>query len=407
MANKLRPKKLKAPYRVYVAGEGFSKVEFSRIRNQTTELEGETSEDDSVVSISSNDVFPLQKMDLPWEIQKNIIFFLDDIKVSYLSVCKSWYSICLPILYYKPILNPHNFNKFVSTIISDRKRPIGNNVIELDLSTILQSGKNSNVSKILRRCSKNLLKFTAPQTSFGYSPLISLKSCINLKYLDLGLVSETVKLKELFQAIQNFKNLTHLAFPRSSINCEGHQEFVWPSNLQYLKLSGGITKEFLNETKMWPKSIKTLEFSYCPLIDDSAVYSILSQIGYNLDNLYFHYPMPLLTDNSLDFIFCYCTNLISIQLIVDYVSKWCFSENMLFKINDRPLRNIMLDCSGSLGLARKIHPDDFTIALLEKRLPNLEKISINSKLGWDLKSEDVNDLVNALEEQDGGLYLNY
>ncbi|CAB4254968.1 similar to Saccharomyces cerevisiae YDR306C F-box protein of unknown function [Maudiozyma barnettii] len=461
MANKSRPKQARAPYRKYVAGEGFSKVMLSRksYKDQkkannsygtSKDLDDDGEEENEIKyhiikdasgktyymydTSNSNDHLektpeipadiickeeygdkgdtliirqkPIMKMKLPWEIQNLILKYTEEIDIDYLVVCKVWYVMCLPLLYAKPELNSKNFNKFITSIIVDRKKVFGQYIKELDLSTILQSGRNSYVSKLLRRCSSSLERFTAPQTSFGYAPLISLKSCHQLRYLDLGLVSETVKLKDLFAAIKNFKYLTHLAFPRSSVDCEGFREFVWPQNLLYLKLSGGITNEFVIDT-MWPHTIKILEYSFCPKINENAIYTMLSQIGDNLTHLYFHYPMPALRDNSLDFIFRYCTHLVTVQLMVDYTSKWAFSDEMLIPIFDfkRPLRTIFLESSGTLGMASKIHPDDFTIALLEHRLPSLKYIRLSPRLGWDIKSEDVSDLVNALEEQDGSLYV--
>lgn len=451
MGNKLRPKKAKAPYRKYVAGEGFAHT-WGFTPASSPAIEGELTEDvvtsipkekgieiintpqgqyyyrestESIVHIKArqkgskgskhqtSQTFPEDgqrtgQMYLPWEVQRLILKFSGEcVDPSYLLVCKCWYLMCLPLIYRHPVLSSKNFNSFVDTVISNRKKKIGGYVVELDLSTILQSGKNSFVSKLLRRCSPSLEKFTAPQTSFGYAPLISLKSCHQLKYLDLGLVSETVKLKELFAAIKNFSHLTHLAFPRSSINCDGFREFQWPKNLQYLKLSGGITNEFVRETQ-WPRSITTLEFSYCPQVDEHAVYRVLSQIGDKLQHLYFHYPMPSLNENSLDYVFRYSSHLLSIQLMVDYCSRWVFSEHMLAPlVFPRPLRTIYLECSGSLGLASKIHPDDFTIAIMESRLPCLKNISVSSKLGWDMNGDDVSDLVSVFEDQGGSVYLSY
>ncbi|AJU81253.1 hypothetical protein H635_YJM1083D00535 [Saccharomyces cerevisiae YJM1083] len=478
MANKSRPKKIKAPYRKYVAGEGFSStrndnkakeftitipedaelietpqgsyyydetndtiVKLTRLSNEKKDKKGRKQSLSSSSTSSSKEekngkVIESEearmhsvsvKMVLPWEIQHRIIHYLDipeneeklnkttngkktttGINMNYLLVCRNWYAVCLPKLYYAPALTSKNFNEFVDTIIINKKKNLGHYVFELNLSTILQSGRNSFVSKLLRRCCSNLTKFIAPQTSFGYAPLISLKSCHDLKFLDLGLVSETVKLKELFSAIKNFTKLTHLSFPRSSIDCQGFQDIQWPQNLRYLKLSGGITNEFVIDTK-WPTTITTLEFSYCPQITELSIYSLLSQIGDNLKHLFFHYPMPSLAENSLDHVFTYCANLISLQLMVDYCSKWCFSEFMLSKLveYDRPLKTLYLECSGSLGLASKIHPDDLTIAILESRLPCLKNICVSPKLGWNMKSDEVADLVVSLEDQDGSLYLNY
>ncbi|CCE63219.1 hypothetical protein TPHA_0E01240 [Tetrapisispora phaffii CBS 4417] len=459
MANKSRPKKVKAPYRKYVGGQGFVRVvEFSTANGNSysqgvayseqissTTLEDEFSDNDydeegNIIDLSkkkkgkatsyrksesqkklanaSKEASTLLKnmellnieaepMALPLEIQKMVIDYCDKITINFLLVCKIWYWMCLPYIYETPLLTSKNFNKFVDTLVLKKKRKFGDYVKSLNLSTIMQSGKNSFVSKMLRRCSSNLEIFTAPQTSFGYAPLISLKSCHKLKYLDLGLVSETVKLKDLFSAISSFKELTHLSFPRSSIDCEGFEDFQWPSNLKYVKLSGGVTNEFVRGTQ-WPRTITTLEFSFCPRVDEHAIYTVLAQIGDNLKHLLFHYPMPALNENSLDYVFRYCSNLISIQLMVDYCSKWAFAEYMLTPlIYQRPLKTIYLECSGSLGMASKIHPDDLTIAIMESRLPCLKNISVSSRLGWNMRSEDVEDLVSVLEDQDGGLYLNY
>ncbi|CCH58098.1 hypothetical protein TBLA_0A02980 [Henningerozyma blattae CBS 6284] len=478
MANKSRPSKVTAPYRKYVAGQGFTTVRASKTNklagastNTTTTKSTVPPEMVDVIStpqgyyyyneetesivhikpvITEEEMIKIQTekeqlykdigpMKLPFEIQSLIIKYsaIDShIDVSFALVCKTWYLLVLPLLYQTPRLTSQNFSKFINTVLNTSnsaaakknnkyalvkppKSPFnsikfGEYVHELDLSTILQSGKNSNVSKLLRRCSHTLEKFTAPQTSFGIAPLISLKACHNLNYLDLGLVSETVKLKDLFVAIKNFQNLTHLSFPRSSVDCEGFQKIKWPENLKYIKLSGGITNEFVQETE-WPQTIKTLEFSYCPRINENSIYIMLSKIGNNLENLYFHYPMPSLNDNSLDNIFLYCENLINIKITIDYCSKWIFNENYLTKLHlterkcnkRRPLQTIYLESSGSLGIATKIHPDDFTIALMEDRLPCLKNISVSSKLGWDMNSEDVEDLVSVMEDQGGSIYVTY
>lgn len=436
MANKRRPKKAKAPYRKYVAGVGFVLTRGFTNSPATTDEEGleevevintpqgmyyYNTKTDSVVHMknvepkrrasntSANDISPasVQTMTFPVEIFELILRYAEKIEPQFLQVCESWYRICIPLLYHTPKLGSKNFHSFVDTLISNRKKKFGEHVVNLNLSMIIQSGKNSFVSKLLRRCSPRLESFTAPQTSFGYAPLISLKSCHKLKCLDLGLVSETVQLRELFLAIKNFKQLTHLSFPRSSVECEGFREFQWPPNLRYLKLSGGITNEFVSET-IFPRTITTLEFSFCPKINEHAVYTVLSKIGDNLQTLYFHYPMPALHENSLDYVFRYCSNLKTIQLMVDYCSKWVFSENLLTPlIYPRPLRTILLECSGSLGQAFKVHPDDLTIAVVEGRLPCLKTIRVSSRLGWDMNGNDVGDLVSCLEDQDGGVYLSY
>lgn len=424
MANKRRPKKTKAPYRKYVAGQGFVHTQgFNNIPSQFEYIDefDELSIEDSEFP-HTNQSNPISNISLdlgsggytntkfPFEIFDLIISMMnvDEIKLNMLLVCKAWYLICLPRVYHTPMLNSRNFTNFVETVLGDRKKKTCEHIVRLDLSTIIQSGKNSYVSKILRRCSKNLISFTAPQTSFGIAPLISLKACQRLKYLDLGLVSETVNLKELFLAIKNFHELTHLSFPRSSVECEGYREFQWPPNLQYLKLSGGISNEFVQETT-FPNTISILEFSFCPKITEHSIYTVLAKIGDNLSQLFFHYPMPALKDNSLDHIFRYCSNLRVLQLMIDYCSKWVFSEHLFSQLTyPRPLKTLILECSGHLGQAFKIHPDDLTIAIYEGRLPCLKTVRVSSKLGWETQNDDVDDLVNCFEDKNkGSIYITY
>lgn len=41
--------------------------------------------------------------------------------MNYLLVCRNWYAMCLPKLYYAPALTSKNFNGFVDTIIINKK----------------------------------------------------------------------------------------------------------------------------------------------------------------------------------------------------------------------------------------------------------------------------------------------
>jgi len=356
-----------------------------------------------IKKVENND----KNLKLPIEILHLILTYIEKLDPKYLRVCKLFYYLYVPILYEKPKLNSYNFFQFVETL-SSVKNKVGKHVKILDLSPIIQSGKNSYVSKLLRRCAENLEIFVAPQTSFGYAPLVSLRGCKKIKVLDLRLVSETMNLKELFYSIRNAKDLTHLSFPRSSITCEEYDENLWPPNIWYLRLSGGVSDEFIMNSTL-PKSITRLEFAHCPILKEFAIYNLLAKFGENLTHLSIQYPMPGLGEQSMDYIFTYCPNLIFLQVSVDYCSRYLFSEDLLPELffKQRPLRTLWIDSSGGLGQGTKIHPDDLTIALMEDRLPCLKHIRITAKLGWDLKSDDVSDLINILEERDGGLYINY
>ena len=74
----------------------------------------------------------------------------------------------------------------------------------------------------------------------------------------------------------------------------------------------------------------------------------------------------------------------------------------------RPLKTLILECSGHLGQAFKIHPDDLTIAIYEGRLPCLKTVRVSSKLGWETQNDDVDDLVNCFEDKNkGSIYITY
>ncbi|KAH3676312.1 hypothetical protein WICMUC_002108 [Wickerhamomyces mucosus] len=461
MANKRRPKKTKPPYRRYGPGvankngasENDGTYQYGNDSDEDEETEAEASATTVVkknIDInekdedSSSQLWPIsqfQKIDVlkiaiinekikngeiiefpvnfndsrvktnspifPIELFYIIFKFQDRTNPKYLRLSKLFYQLYSPILYERPILDSHNFFSFVETITSKKK--YGSLVRFLDLSPIIQSGKNSYVSKVLRRCSPSLEVFVAPQTSFGFAPLVSLRSCNKIKVLDLGLVSETVNLKELFYSIRNAKELTHLSFPRSSISCEDYQITEWPPNLWYLRLSGGITDDFLINSK-FPNTISRLEFAHCPQIKEFAIYNFLSKFGDTLTHLSIQYPMPGLSETAMDFLFTYCPNLKFLQITVDYCSRFLFAEDLLPHLpngKERPLRTLWIESSGGLGQSSKIHPDDLIIALMENRLPCLKNVRITSKLGWDLHNEDVETLADLLEEKDGGLFLNY
>ncbi|KAK6454067.1 uncharacterized protein RJT20DRAFT_146996 [Scheffersomyces xylosifermentans] len=327
------------------------------------------------------------------------------LKPKFLRVCKLFYSLALPMIYSRPILRAPNFFSFVDTL--SNSKTIGNHIRELDLSYIIQTGKNAFVAKLLKRSRKNLEMFVAPQTSFGLGPLIALKNCEQLKVLDLSLVSETLNLEELFNSIRNLHKLTHLSFPRSSIEVNNFKSISWPPQLSYLRISGGISDDFLSELT-FPPTITQMEFAHCPSISDLGLRAVMNKLGSKLTTLKVQYPMRGLKMNSLDSVFIYCPNLRVLEISVDYVSNTFFDEENLQYIDyPRPLRTLYINSSGSLGTTTKLDPIDLAVALNEGRLPMLKNIQCTAKLGWDPKSDAVNYIVDELDERQGGLYIGY
>lgn len=286
-------------------------------------------------------------------------------------------------------------------------KKIGEFIRDLDLSNVNQSGKNAFVAKLLKRSRKYLEAFTAPQTSFGLAPLIALRGCEHLKILDLRLVSETLNLEELFHSIRLLNNLTHLSFPRSSLEIDNYNNVQWPPKLEFLRVSGGISDEFLMMSE-FPQTISHMEFAHCPKVRHVGFQCFLYKVGVHLKSLRIQFPMPCLQSDSLDIVFKYCPNLLVLEVSVDYMSAEFFDEDSLLLLPyPRPLRTLYIDSSGMLGTTDKLDPLDLALALGDNRLPNLKNVRCTAKLGWDPKFDGVSYIANELDERNGGLYVGY
>lgn len=434
MANKRRPKKYKVPFRKYgpngyvstkLSANDFRKNAAERAAEKDMDIYYSRSEENVFYTYtygetehikqdyyedSQPSVHPVSSESFrqyPEEILAQILMFVsypNGINLKFFLVSKQFFRLCLPLLYETPVLNSLNFNKFVDSMTNtssvsgltfevSRKyfeRDIGGPVSEstqrrlqkyaktplvkqLDLSNIIQAGKNSNITKLLRRCLMNLTYLVAPQTSFGITSLSILKMCHNLVVLDLSLVSETVNLLDLFISIKELKLLKTLKFPRSSINCNLNEacdvQFLWPVSLENLRLSGGITNEFLMDLK-FPDTLRELELQHCPLVNDYAIYYLLAKIGRNLKRLSIVYPMPGLKENSLDLVFKYCPFLEKLETFVDYISQWMFTEvNLPWIINAKHLPNYKFNRSRDTVIqapvkrAYLVEPEDFDLSL--------------------------------------------
>lgn len=345
-------------------------------------------------------------MRLPFEIIVKILEFTEPReRLNQLLICRSIYCMLLRDIYCYPKLDSTNFNPFVE-LLTDRenKGKFDHFVKILDLSNIIQVAKTSYVGKLIRRCSKSLEMFISSQSNFGLTSLISLRNCEKLRILDLSLVSGQVDLKELFRCICNLHALEQLSFPRSSIRCENY-EFEWPRNLWYLKLQGGITDEFLMNS-VFPSTITSLEFAYCPNVSDEGVNDLLSKIGTQLERLSVFYPMPMLSSIAFDFALLYCPNLKMIYASISYISNDLFRTNYLPPLadRDRPLKHIIIDSPGQVGEGAKIDPDEITTAICEDRLPSLHSLTFSRYLGWNFTSAEVQDLVYEMENRGGEVF---
>ncbi|KAG0680990.1 hypothetical protein C6P42_004509 [Pichia californica] len=441
MANKSRPKKTRGVfYKKYVYGAVSPDVDDYEdweendnwditsidnkkklVKSKKNTLEGKFGN----LSLNNNekldesDIILNQQMKFPLEIILKILEYTPKPYITnHLLLCRAIYWSFLCKIYLYPKLTSNNLLTFLDVISGDNaahvnhsgdinsitknlklamKRKFQEMVKCLDLSGVVQSGKNSYMSKLLRRTSASLEIFISSQSSFGAAPLVSIKSCLRLKVLDLRLVSESVNLSEMFKSIEYLPELEQLCFPRSSVTCDEF-DFKWPQNLWYLRLQGGITDKFATHVR-FPATITNLEFAHCPHLTKGGLESILLNIGINLTRLSITYPMPKIGDKGADQSFLFCPNLKNFFIDIQYISWELFSEEFLVILEeyDRPLKSITIESTGYMGMCDKLSPNDITVAVDEDRLPCLERLGLSAMLGWDFKSEDMSDMVNELD----------
>jgi hypothetical protein len=359
------------------------------------------------------------QLKLPLELILHILEYTPNPYITnHLLLCREIYWSFLQKIYAYPHLGSQNLLSFLDVISGDNaafirkseesnkppknlklimKRKFQYMVKCLDLSHVVQNGKNSYMSKLLRRTSGSIEIFISSQSSFGAAPLVSIKSCSKLKILDLRLVSESVNLVELFKAIEVLPDLEQLCFPRSSVTCDEF-DFNWPKKLWYLRLQGGITDLFARNVR-FPNTITNLEFAHCPHLTRIGLDNILSNIGINLTSLSITYPMPLIGDDGADRSFWFCPNLVKFYVDIAYTSWELFSEELLVPLEEfeRPLKSIIIESASYMGMCEKLTPNDITVAVDENRLPCLKRLGLSSMLGWDFRSDDMDDMVNVLD----------
>ena len=115
---------------------------------------------------------------LPLEVIENIISFVPREPASQptLHACtlvsRAWYSAAIGRLYEEPTITGRNYDMFTKSICPSinahiRKNGLGELVRVLDLSVLVHHGSKSLTARLLGRVKVGLLKFVAPQASFG------------------------------------------------------------------------------------------------------------------------------------------------------------------------------------------------------------------------------------------------
>lgn len=399
MVNKRRARKVCAPYKRYV-GTGLPTEDGEQIDHDSNgESEGLDELElaagiESIDLIARIDGVPEAALGVPAEVFRIIMDYSSN-HWRFLTVNSKWFEEVIKFVYKRPKLSPRNFGEFVTVISTHRS--LGAYVCDLDLTQIIQTGKNSLTARLLTRCSPRLELFIAPQSNFGYSPLLSLRHCKRLRTLDLGMVSEKVDLPKLIAAVEEFQDLEVMRFPRSSIMCEC-DHLDWPPNLRTLGLAGGLTAQFLESTVL-PSTVTTLELSNIPTASTSSITTLLARIGPQLKRLVVMYPLQGISANALDSVLLMCPNLKSLTVSVDYVSDELFA----FVPENHPLETLKLLSSGMIGHSDKIRPLHITASL--DSLPFLTRVGASLQLGWNPNNDAIIELASQLEDRNGGLWL--
>ncbi|CCG81332.1 F-box protein Pof5 [Taphrina deformans PYCC 5710] len=329
---------------------------------------------------------------LPQELVEHIISYLFPAQTNQghlLYVNWAFYSAALPHVYRTPQITSSNLQKF-SDCITARQASLGDRVESLNLRRVIHGAKASQMSRVVRRCSRNLTEFYAPQVGFAQSAFRAIGLCNRLKVLDLNAVSEKVELSFLLAAIAKAPTLETIYFPRFSRNTDGPLQVAWPPKLKHVWLSGAINDTFL--TARMPRSVDTVIIQNCPSITLAGLTSFLDLVGTQLHTFSALYPLSL-PPNSLDWLLVQCPHLKTFKGYVDY-----FTQELFRNIpENHPLETLILDSAGGLlNRGNKITADDVSFAIVDGKLTNLRQVRWSLQVGWRAEKSDVRDLSDLL-----------
>ncbi len=226
---------------------------------------------------------------------------------------------------------------------------------------------------------------------------------MNLRHLDLSLISESIALRDLLHAIMPLTKLVSLCFPRSSTNDAKSNSlfYSWPTNLQKLHLAGGIQDTSLFFFTNMPETLSSLTIEHCPNLTRFFIWGVLPTLSSHLTHLKISYHMAKLSYGYLDGILFKAMNLRSLSISVDYISHKFFVSAGKFSPS-HPLEMLELDDSGAadLRLEGRISANRVFFAVSDGGLGNLRRVRVNKRLGWQESPEgreDVEDLNDLLE----------
>lgn len=158
---------------------------------------------------------------LPQELVDHIVSFLFPSvrkQGSLLSVNWPIHFAALPHIYKRPHISSRNLAKFSETISSRQCTHYCDLVQLLNLLNVVHGARVSQLSRVLRRCSRTLQEFYAPQVGFTQSAFRAIGLLPKLKILDLSTHCEKVELSFFLRAIEKAESLEVIRFPKFSKN---------------------------------------------------------------------------------------------------------------------------------------------------------------------------------------------
>lgn len=313
-------------------------------------------------------------------------------------VSDQWRRVAMPFLYYKPYLYGNNFDLFIRTMCPSingrvRRSPLEGLVKILDMSNLVHQGGKVMTARLLGRVKGSLEEFTAPVATFGINCLPALSKSVNMKALDLTLVSECPPMTSLFNAVERLNNLRTLRLPRSagfgsSAEKGGtmlqRPQLRWPSNLRDLTISGGLDWNYYSGTISFPSTIEHLAIEHCPRATGHAIWSTIEWAHINssrLTSLTLR-SLPRVAPDEFDWLLVRFPTLLRLSVSVDYITP-----NFFDKRHEVPegyaIQFIELTDSGTPGNDEKVEPLDVIMGQEDGAFPSLRAMTVATTLRWD------------------------
>ena len=248
-------------------------------------------------------------------------------------------------------------------------------------------------------------------TLYRINCLAALSKCTNLRFLDLSFVSESIDISDLLHSTASLPKLEILHLPRSS----GHETYkriirgvAWPTKLRELRISGGLSDEFVSFITALPQSVSSLSIGNCPRLSMLTIRPLLEIRGPQLRHLEIVAPIPALgvTFGPLDNVMKWAPNLRYLKISVEFLTEALFAERDHDESHYKSLKTLYLHCFDptqceDLGAANVL------AGIFFGKLEGVRILGIHERLGWRDNERsrealwEINTLLRAQAEEEG------